>query len=399
MLKALSQYSICCILLLFLWGCNDRFSPVGSEFLTDTVGVFTISTDSAQLISKATSYHRRLNNTTIFNNGVIYIGKAGDVEAFSMIRMVNIPDTLGAIAASDIISAKLKLQPVRYVFGDSVANNLSFNVVKVLKLWRPTVTLDSITPDFFDSKTLASFTGQVPLKDSMDAISMDFDKDILIEWFKLRQQTKNDSLIYGIALRPTGANSVVRAFSTGIIGQTERKTSTIEVIYKRSDATLDTLVLRSGYDGAYFNAPLPTNEDIVIQGGLPFVTELLCDFSSLPANVAIQKAELILTYDASRSIFGNSGRDSVIFATYVDSTRSNRLGSTFGIATSGTDKFSYPVVSGFVEAGYRSTSKHGTILLQVYDRIFRSDRYVFYGPNHPDKSKRPKLTIIYSTRP
>ena len=399
MVKTFARIGIVLCTLFILWGCNDRYTPVGSEFLTDTVGVFTISTDSAELITKVTPYHRKLSSTTIFNNGIIYIGKSNDLEAYSMIRMVNIPDTLGSVTSSDIVSANLKLYPVRYVYGDSVTNALSFNVVKVLKLWRPTATIDTITQDYFDSKSLASYSGNIPLLDSLVPITMSFDKDIVAEWFKLRQQTKNDSLIYGIALKPTGSSGVIRGFSTGLLGSADRKTSVVEVVYKRPDASLDTIELRSGYDGSYFSGTIPTTDDVLMQGGISYVTELLCNFSKLPPNIAIQKAELTLTFDPSRSVFGNSGKDSVIYATYVDSTRSNRLGSTFGIAKSGTDKFSYPVVAGFVEAGYRSKNKAGTILLQVYDRIFRTDRYVFYGPNHPDKTKRPKLTIIYSTKP
>lgn len=390
--------SFLCVCLFFI-GCNDRYSPVGSDFLTDTIGVFTVSSDTTSLLKATTTYHRKISATTLFNNGVLYIGKSGDIEAFTLLRMVNIPDTLSQLTAGDIVSATLKIEPLRYVFGDSAANTLQFSAVKVTKLWRPTATLDTLTQEYFDTKVLASFSGTIPLKDSAQSIGMNFDKDILIEWFKARKLTGNDSLIYGIALRPQAGSSVIRSFSTGIVGDANRKVSTIEVVYRRDNAALDTVVLRSGYDAAFLSAPVPQTDDIVMQGGLPFVTELLCDFSSLPPNVSIQKADLVLTFDPSRSMFGNKGTDSILYATYVDSTRNKLLGTTFGIRTRGTNTFTYPLVSGFVEAGYRGKNKLGTLLLQVYDRIARTDRYVFYGINHPDKSKRPKMTIIYSTRP
>ena len=164
---------------LMIVGCNDRFSPVGSDFLSDTVGVFTVSTDSAALFTSTKSYHRKISSNTLFNNGVVYIGKSGDLEAFTLLRMINIPDTLSQLNAADIVSATLKLEPIRYTFGDSAANMLQFSVVKVTKLWRPTATLDTITQDYFDSKQLASFSGTIPLQDSVAAITMDFDKDIL----------------------------------------------------------------------------------------------------------------------------------------------------------------------------------------------------------------------------
>ncbi len=210
---------------LMIVGCNDRFSPVGSDFLSDTVGVFTVSTDSAALFTSTKSYHRKISSNTLFNNGVVYIGNA-----------------------ADIVSATLKLEPIRYTFGDSAANMLQFSVVKVTKLWRPTATLDTITQDYFDSKQLASFSGTIPLQDSVAAITMDFDKDILLDWFKLRKLAGNDSAIYGIALRPQSGSTVIRSFSTGVVGNTQRKTSTIEVIYRRANAVLDTVILRSGYD-------------------------------------------------------------------------------------------------------------------------------------------------------
>ncbi|HRE57719.1 MAG TPA: hypothetical protein PLW09_07835 [Candidatus Kapabacteria bacterium] len=398
-MKVTTYFAVLFCTCLIIVGCNDRFSPVGSDFLTDTIGVFTVSTDSAALFKKTTTYHRKISTTTLFNNGVLYIGKSGDIEAFSLIRMINIPDTLSQLNASDIVSATLKLEPLRYTFGDSIANMLQFSVVKVNKLWRPTATLDTITQEYFDSKQLASFSGTIPLKDSVAAIAMDFDKDILVDWFKLRKLSGNDSAIYGIALRPQSGSTLIRSFSTGLVGNTQRKSSTIEVVYRRDNSALDTVILRSGYDASFLSAPIPQTDDIVLQGGLPLVTELVCDFSSLPPNVAIQRADLVLTFDPSRSLFGNKGTDSILTATYVDSTRNNLLGTTFGIRTKGTNTFTYPLVSGFVEAGYRGKNKAGTLLLQVYDRIARTDRYMFYGINHPDKSKRPKMTIIYSTRP
>ncbi|MFN5310741.1 MAG: hypothetical protein ACK5C0_14925 [Candidatus Kapaibacterium sp.] len=398
-MKVITSLSALFCTCLMIVGCNDRFSPVGSDFLSDTVGVFTVSTDSAALFTSTKSYHRKISSNTLFNNGVVYIGKSGDLEAFTLLRMINIPDTLSQLNAADIVSATLKLEPIRYTFGDSAANMLQFSVVKVTKLWRPTATLDTITQDYFDSKQLASFSGTIPLQDSVKAITMDFDKDILLDWFKLRKLAGNDSAIYGIALRPQSGSTVIRSFSTGVVGNTQRKTSTIEVIYRRANAVLDTVILRSGYDASFLSSSIPQTDDIVIQGGLPLVTELVCDFSSLPPNVAIQKADLVLTFDPSRSLFGNKGTDSILTATYIDSTRNNLLGTTFGIRTKGTNTFSYPLVSGFVEAGYRGKNKRGTLLLQVYDRIARTDRYVFYGINHPDKTKRPKMTIIYSTRP
>jgi hypothetical protein len=399
------------VFMLSLISCNEKLSVVGNTFPPDTLQLTSvITTDSQPLVATSVPFAQ---SSSLSGFGVVYIGKTPTVEAITLSRLV-IPDTLPTIPAENIMSATLEITPTRplYAFGDTASNQLSFSVVKVKKLWSPRATLDSITPaaDYFDNSALATFTGKIDLKDSTGSIKINFDKSQIAEWISLRNQYKNDTLNYGIAFIPTSGLSVIRRFSSGAVGSTSTKQfATVTVTYKKSltDAKEDTVLLISGYDGTFFSTPSPGNSDksIALQGAVAIKSRVSFDVRVIPKGVAIHLAGLTLTLDPSRSVFGTSGMDSVIYADFIDSSANNLLRSYYGSRlkdASGkfTDEFYFPTLNSAIE-GIVRRSGTGSVTIQTRPDQFylRTDKMVFFGPEEPDKSKRPRLTVIYSTRP
>ena len=204
------------VLLLGLTSCNEKLSVVGNSFPPDTLQLTSImTTDTQPLVTTSVPV---LKSRSLSGFGVVYIGKTPTMEAITLSRL-STPDSMPALTPTDIISAKLFITPTNplYAFGDTVTNQLSFTVVKVKKLWSPQATLDSISPasEYFDTKTLATYSDKIELKDSTANIILDFDQSQIIEWITNKNKYGTDSLNYGIAFLPAAGSTVIRREGPG----------------------------------------------------------------------------------------------------------------------------------------------------------------------------------------
>ncbi len=397
------------VLLLGLTSCNEKLSVVGNGFTPDTLQLTSIiTTDTQPLVTTSVPV---LKSRSLSGFGVVYIGKTPTMEAITLSRL-STPDSMPTLALNDIVSAKLFIAPTNplYAFGDTLTNQLSFTVVKVKKLWSPQATLDSISPasEYFDTRTLAKHSDKIELKDSTANIILDFDKEQIIEWITNKNKFGTDSLNYGIAFLPDPGSTVIRRFAAGAVGNSSAaQFATLQVTYRKS--TGDTAIVRflSGYDGTYIatTAPGTSDKSITIQAAAETKSTLSFDVRAVPKGVAIHLAGLTLTLDPSRSAYGTSGMDSVIYADFIDSSANNLLRSYYGSRlkdASGkfTNEFFFPTMNSAIE-GIVRRSGTGTITVQTRpdQHYLRVDKIVFFGPEEPDKSKRPRLTIVYSTRP
>ncbi|MBI3260634.1 MAG: hypothetical protein HYZ54_14340 [Ignavibacteriae bacterium] len=390
------------------FGCNDKLSVVGNNLISDTLQLTSVSsTDSVPFVIGTSSYINRISLSGI---GYVFIGKSGTTEAFSLSRL-SVPDSAPELTIDNFVSAKMLITPSTpyYAYGDTIGNQLSFTVYKVVKVWTTIATPDTITPDFIDkTKTLATYSGIIPLKDSSSVISFDFDRDQVIEWFNLRKQygNANDTLNYGIAFIPNSNSNIIRRFASGAVGSSDStRFATILITYHRPNATDSTIKLFSAYDGTYLTTTAPEDKYITIQGASAINSNISFDVSSIPKGVAIHLAGLTLTMDPSKSFAGTAGTDPVVFATFVDSTSNNLVRPYYGSRLKDgngnyTNEYFFPTLNTALEGMIRRNGK-GTITLQVQNSYYqnRMDKLVFFGSDAVDSTKRPKLSIVYSSRP
>lgn len=382
---------------VFLGSCNQKVPNVGVPLLPDSVTLHGFT--GTNLVTDVSSIYRRFAQ---FNDGTMFLGKAGNTEAISCVRFVNIPDSLGNLTEADIESVTLSLQPLRYVLGDSVQNRLSCNVVEVLMPYSDTTKIDYIKqPGFFDTKTIATIDAQIPLKDTVDAVETNFDKSVIIKWLQRKQQFKNDTLTYGIAFRDNGS-TVMRRFSTQSIADLTAPLTKLKIRYRKPGNTnIDTMTWESGNDATFTDAPLGESGAITVHGSVAVDGVMSFDISALPAGVAVHLAKLTLTLDPSRTIAGNFGPDSLVGARFIDSSNSTNLAHDyFGYRAAGTQKYVFPLMNSAVDGMLRRQGK-GTLLLRPESKfdIHQCNRLVFFGNTAPDTTVRPLLEVIYSTRP
>lgn len=389
-------------------GCNDKLSVVGNNLIGDTLQLTSVnSTDSMPFINAT---YPVINRISLSGSGYVFIGKSGTTEASSLSRLA-VPDSAPVITKENFVSAKMLITPSTpyYAFGDTTGNQLSFKVFKVVKVWSTTATPDTITDDYIDkSKTLASYSGNIPLQDSASVISLDFDRDQIIEWFNLRKQygNANDTLNYGIAFVPDINSNVIRRFASGSVGAMDSsRFATILVTYHRENTTDSTITLVSTYDGSYVKTTVPQDSSITIQGAAALNSNIELDVSSIPKGVAIHLAGLTLTLDPSKCFTGTTGIDSIVYATFVDSTSDNLVRPYYASRLKDgngnfTNEYFFSSLNSAIEAMVRRTGK-GTLRIQVQSSNYqnRMDKLVFFGSNAADTAKRPKISIVYSTRP
>lgn len=382
---------------ILLGACNQKVPDVGVSLLTDSVTLHGFT--GTHLVTDVNSVYRRFAQ---FNDGTIFLGKSGSTEAVSCVRFVNIPDSLGNLTETDIVSATLSLQPLRYVLGDSVQNRLACNVVEVLLPYSDTTKIDYVKQaNFFDTKTIATIDAQIPLKDTVPAVETNFDKSVIIKWLQRKQQYKNDTLTYGIAFRDNGS-TVMRRFSTQSIANLTAPLTKLIIRYRKpGNTTIDTMTWESGNDATFTDAPLGESGAITVHGSVAVDGIMSFDISALPAGVAVHLAKLTLTLDPSRTVAGNFGADSLVGARFIDSSNATNLAyDYFGYRISGTSKYIFPLMNSAVDGMLRRKGK-GTLILRPESKfdIHQCNRLVFFGNTAPDTTVRPLLEIIYSTRP
>ncbi len=386
--------ALACVIGLFFGACNQKTPDVANALLSDTVSLHGFSANPSVV---GTAYRRFAQ----FNDGTLFLGKSGTTEAVSFVRFMQIPDSLGALTEADIVSATLSMQPLRYVLGDSIQNRLKINVVELLKPYLDTTIADQITPEFFDAKVAASIDAQIPLKDSVAPIEISFDKSVIVKWLKRKQQYKNDTLTWGIALRDNGS-SVIRRFSTPTISNPNAPHTMLRIVYRQpGGGTLDTMTWHSGGDATFTYAPLGGQGVLLVHGAVAVDGLMSFDISSLPAGIAVHLAKLTLTLDPSRTIVGNMDVDSLIGARFIDSSNLTNLAHDyFGYYVKDKQKYVFPLLNSAVDGMIKRGGKGVIVVRPVsqYD-MNQCNRLVFWDSSAPDTTARPLLEVIYSTRP
>lgn len=391
------------VIIFLLQGCNEKPTDISETLLSDTVSVGACNSDNTLLI---TGDKQEKVGIPIFNAQALFVGKYKEYEAFTFIRFPNLPDSLSYIREKNIVYAKFKIYPGFYSFGDTTTNQLGFDVHKIVKLFTNLTTYDSISQSaepYWDVKILANYSGKInPHGDTLDPLELELDKSIISEWAASVEDSIAKTMNYGIALIPKNESSYIRFFNAQAIGSTLPRPQ-IEIAYLGNDNESHTITLQSANDLSVVSAPKPAENMITVQGAISYKSRLYFDVSMLPPLVSIHHAELVLSLDASKSEWGNSGADTTIQADLLsDTTLTSSVARQFqGERIFGTNKYVFKSIAAAIETWNRREGKGFLVLSPLgSENIYRSmERMVFYGTNESDTSLRPFLKIVYSQRP
>ena len=435
--------------------CNEQPVELGYSLLSDTVSVSSINTSNYNLVSSTVAMKTHVSN---WNIGSIllgnYNGPEGDTKAVYVSRFY-FPEGIETINKEDIVSAKLLMYPQGYSYGDSTST-VSFRAYQINANWQEFEWEDFFpggnllsSPIVDYGKELCSWAGNIAYIDSIDmeAISIDFDYDALLKWHKLQLQYDSayvqfisdpshegmsDSAIaellsiemepyaeWGIALIPDG-DFGIRQFRTDSVGVTVdewgKRIDTvdhtkIEFVVRRYDTSdveyLDTIFVVPGLDATFADAPPAPENRITVQPMIMHYGDLFFDFSQIPATASINSAILELSVDKENTFYGNYGPDSTMMLRYqaYDIDEDQSYISHYG-RLDAEEKWIYRFssIASDVERilrnpGSDSSSHYLHIIPESFGDALQIDRMSFYGQSDPDPEKRPKLHIIYTTRP
>lgn len=385
-----------------LQSCNDLPSSPGSSFITDTLTTVVLSSVDTPLLTRAYSGTVKVamtNGGDKASTNIFLLGQTPTAKATTFIRFNLVPDSVNALQEAEIISASLKLQPLKYTFGDTVSNQLKFTVSKINSVWTPAATIDTLLNGNFLGTQLQSFSATIPMGDSLDPIRIPLpDKAALYQWLY------TDSAKYGLALTPEAGSTVVRQFSLIGIGDINRSSAAIELVYKRSGSDkIDTVDISSAFANTFIEslAPVP-DERMIVQSGVLYRSHLFFDVSMIPPLATIHRAELVLPWDPATSLLGTSGAPSTLNAYYAVDTTLLSTDGGYAVGTRRTDvnEYLFPNIGTAIERWMRGGINNGLILyMPVTSELRELTRLSLYSVNNPDSSKRPRLTIIYSTKP
>ncbi|MFC2130789.1 hypothetical protein ACFLSQ_05095 [Bacteroidota bacterium] len=401
-------------LILLFNSCNEEPTNMGYTLLQDTITIYPISTNDTSLITGVGSYRHYLNT---INRGIIHIGKFNEYEAISLLRFtepVKGTDSLDFLVdytTDEIISCKISMPVNRYALGDSLnPGALSFTLYKIVDYWSNLTTWDSLfTGNLIDmTKPVGEFNGDIEQKDTIPNIEFDFDKELALEWIKDWYRYKNgdtiNNIVWGIAFKPNDNSSVIRQFAGPAIGGQENTTK-LTLIYLDSSGVEDTLEMVSAIDKPFYKTPEFNPEELIVEGGATIRGLMYFDVSMIPPVSAIHSAQLELTLDMEKNLFGNFGLDSTILAELPADNDSASFKEEKFIrsyyAERTEDKFYFTSITSAIETWNRKDGK-GLIVFHPdgsQNEYRELDKMTFYGLNAPDSAKLPKLTIIYSTRP
>ncbi len=384
-------------------GCNEKPTQISETLIPDTIVLGAVNSKETSII---TDYEQETHRLPLFNLATLFIGKHNEYEALTFLRFPNLPDTLDFLREEHLQYVRFRIYPDFYAFGDTIENNLAFNIYKIQKLFTNETTWDSIqqsSEPFWGNDILGTFSGNIaPHGDTLDPLEIELEKSIIADWALSLGDSLAETQNYGIALIPQDESTYIRKFfSQGVGAETPRPE--IEMVYTGLDNESHTLTLKSANDFSAVNGKEPDEGMMTSQGAVSYKSRLYFDVSMLPPFAAVHNSELVLTLNEELSRWGNGGEASLIEADLLADTSltSDLLRYYEGKRQEGGNKYVFNTISYAVEVWNRKDGEGFLVIVPAgAENLYRKmDRMVFYPPDYPDSTKRPYLKIVYSKRP
>ena len=409
-------YTITLVIVGILSSCNDLPTDMGSQILSDTTVIKTISSVNSPIIDSTGYYYY---NSFTFTAETGLMGRSQGIHAPFLCTFNKPNDSLRNIPVDRIIEAELIMYYEPYCIGDYQSSLLEFDVNTMAKYWVkieidsvPATTYDSlfVSPaDYFGEK-IGSWSGQLDFDDSLNKpiISIPIETSYASAMFDYDEEDSTRITNHGLALLPTDACSIIQQFRTTITGYSSDSVSHLRIIFENDLGERDSVKLNVSLDGMYSKSEInETSENLYLQTNVDYRSIVKLNLTDIPSFAGIIKSELQLTLNKELCIVSNQGLDSVIklgvfqtrdtyspFADYVSATALKD--------SADPTKYKFSNLSGPIENIVRNGGDGELIVYPIYyakdDGLNhnRIDRMVFYGNDAEDPDKRPILKIAYS---
>ncbi|MCF8412790.1 MAG: hypothetical protein K9G44_05195 [Melioribacteraceae bacterium] len=370
--------------LLFVTGCEEDPSSIGSTLFNKEFEIIEVSSDS---LAQSGSYFK-VDTILYVSSRRMLLGDAGDVESSIVMKyFVSYPDSLQDKLENDQITftgAKARFTK-NYLYGDSNAV-LGFSVHELKNNWTTTgFNKDSLSFLEYDQSIDIAFN-----KTETDStLEFNLDVDVVNSWIdKVAFDGVKDN--NGIILKPQGVSKIVgfpTINSSGVV-------SNIELYYTDNSGRSDTLFLGQFIDVHDVEGTLPSdaNNNYYLQSGLPVYMSYHFDLSFLPANAVLNTAELQINMDSLNTTFGSVASDTLYLYMLEDST-SNTIQETYrgAILTRTGNTYSGDIVS-FIHNWNQNIENQG-FRIELSDQSRTVNKVAIYNSNH---ALRPKILFTYT---
>lgn len=377
--------------LPFLNGCQNNLTDEGMQYISsDTLGTLLLDSQLDSLHITSSSFIKYINTTS---SKYMFVGKSGNYESKALLKFINIPSNYDT---STVLSAKLMLRYGKAFYQDSMGYT-SFNIYRLNGAYdMTTVTYDKFNSSDIGTDVLGTYSGT--LTDS-NRFSVTLDNQTVKNWFKYSYDTNYAVKNYGLVIVANNSSTTIKGFYSANLTDS-LLIPVVSVVFLNPSGRIDTVNLKYS-DFVSLNYVPQVNTipgRIIIQNGVAIKDIMHCDISKLPGKVIINQATLELKVDWANT-FVSSGIDKRFIAYMLTTDTLTNDGNIYYSSIKDGDTSTYVayLTLAFQKWNYSQIGNFGVQLQNIYE-YSNLDRYVFYGPDYPDVSKRPRIKIRYSIR-
>lgn len=378
---------------LIFTSCNDSPTDIGNELLNqDNVEVlkFDSSVDS---VYQSSTYFKKIISLT--SADLILLGKAQNVTSHLMLQFV--------FATTDTLRQDIKENKINvldsyvelvkeYSFGSS-NGTFDYKAFKINNKWSSfTFTADSFATLSYNNTDLSSSHSISP-NDSV--YSFHLAPSIVTDWLK----NNVDTLLgtnNGILVSPTSNTQKVLGFTGYKVNAIND--ARLKVVIQKPGVYTDTLTgfISSDLSVVIGDKPSVSSENFAVQSSLAAEAKLFFSLSALPANSTINSATLTLTLDSLETKTGSDYEDALLVYLLKDST-TKEINTNYVYKLSRSGNTYTGLITNIVRAINNNVSNQG-LLIKPLNELRGLEIFALKGSNAADKTKRPKLEIVYSRK-
>ena len=375
---------------LIHFSCSDSPSSLGSDLLSqDLINILELDSAKDSLFQSASVYKKVIE---LSSANRLLLGKKDNIEAGILIKfLIFFADSIKQQLTNNelsVLSAKVEFTK-NYTFGNSTVP-IDFSVHKINSNWSTGFTSDSLTLLTYDANDI-SFS-----KTFSDSINgFNFDTQTALNWLKASADS-SIPIDNGLYIKPAMSSEKIVGFQALTIE--DLPIPSLKIIIQKTGVYSDTLSYFPSVDLSVVSGSLPDvgTENIGIQAGLNSEARLFFDLSSLPKDIVVNYAQLILTVDTIKTITGTSFTNS-LRVNYVTDSTSSAIDSTFSLFLDRDANTFKGSVTSFIQRTLIENNNQG-LLLSASDKINGVELFAIKGSNAAVFTERPNLQIIYTSK-
>ena len=375
---------------LIHFSCSDSPSSLGSDLLSqDLINILELDSANDSLFQFASVYKKVIE---LSSANRLLLGKKDNIEAGILIKfLIFFADSIKQQLTNNelsVLSAKVEFTK-NYTFGNSTVP-IDFSVHKINNNWSTGFTSDSLGILTYDANDI-SFS-----KTFSDSINgFNFDTQTALNWLKASADS-SIPIDNGLYIKPAMSSEKIVGFQALTIE--DLTIPSLKIIIQKTGVYSDTLSYFPSVDLSVVSGSLPDvgTENIGIQAGLNSEARLFFDLSSLPKDIVVNYAQLILTVDTIKTITGSSFTNSVRVNYITDSTNL-AIDSTFSLFLDRDGSTFKGSVTSFIQRTLIESNNQG-LLLSASDKLNGVELFAIKGSNAAALAERPNLQIIYTSK-